>query len=114
MVPTVTLPKLRLLGFGVSCPGPVVPETVTPVPETATLIVEFEALLPSDRVAFAVPATVGIKLTLKTALWPGPKLNGRDGPVRLNPDPVSVACRRLRLLLPMLVAVTESVPLAPT
>ena len=91
VVPIVTLPKLRLLGFGVSCPDPVVAETVTPVPVTATLIVELEALLPSDKVAFDVPATVGVKVTLKTALWPGPKLNGRDGPARLNPEPVSVA-----------------------
>ena len=60
--PTCTLPKLRLVAVAVSDPG------VTPIPESGTLNVGFDALLMMDRLPEADPPVVGVKVTLKVAL----------------------------------------------
>jgi hypothetical protein len=62
LLPTCTLPKLRLLAVAVSDPG------VAPVPESGTANVGFEALLVIDRLPLADPPFVGVKVTLKLVL----------------------------------------------
>ena len=91
VVPIVTLPKLRLAGFGVNCPIPVATLTVTPVPLSDTWAGEFVALLPMESVPLAAPATAAVKVTVNFALWPGAKLIGSGGAARLKPDPINVA-----------------------
>ena len=62
LLPTCTLPKLRLIAVAVSDPG------VTPVPESGTAMVGFEALLVMDRLPLADPPVVGANFTLKLVL----------------------------------------------
>ena len=63
LLPTWTLPKLRLLAVAVSDPG------VTPDPESGTVNVGFDALLAMERLLpEADPPVVGAKVTLKAAL----------------------------------------------
>ena len=62
LLPTCTLPKLRLVAVAVSDPG------VTPVPESGTVNVGFVALLVMERFPLADPPIVGVKVTLKVAL----------------------------------------------
>ena len=62
LLPTCTLPKLRLVAVAVSDPG------VTPVPESGTVKVGFDALLVTERLPPADPPAVGVNVTLKVAL----------------------------------------------
>jgi len=62
LVPTVTLEKLRLLGFGTKVPG------ATPVPDSAMLRVGFD---PSERIVtvpLALPLDCGAKDTVNVVL----------------------------------------------
>jgi len=60
--PSVTLPKLRLVGDTVNWPAAV------PVPENATFRVEFEAFDTTDKPPLTTPALVGSKLAVKVTL----------------------------------------------
>ena len=62
LLPTCTLPKLRLVAVAVSDPG------VTPVPESGTVNMGFDALLVTARLPLADPPVVGVKVTLKLTL----------------------------------------------
>jgi hypothetical protein len=63
LLPTCTLPKLRLEAVAVSDPG------VTPEPESGTVNVGFDALLVMERLLpEADPPVVGAKVTLNAAL----------------------------------------------
>jgi hypothetical protein len=60
LLPTCTLPKLRLVAVRV--PG------VTPVPESGMPRLGFDALLVMERLPLADPPVVGVNFTLKVAL----------------------------------------------
>ena len=45
----------------------------------------------TDRIPLALPLDVGVKETLKTACCPADRLKGRLGPLRLKPNPETVA-----------------------
>ena len=62
LLPTCTLPKLRLVALAVSDPG------VTPVPDSGTFKVGFDALLVIETLPLADPPVVGVKVTLKVTL----------------------------------------------
>ena len=63
VLPTCTLPKLKLEAVAVSDPG------VTPDPESGTVKPGFDALLVMERfLPEADPPVVGAKVTLKVAL----------------------------------------------
>jgi hypothetical protein len=62
LLPTCTLPKLRLLAVAVNDPA------VIPVPESGTAIVGFEALLARERLLLANPLVVGVNVTLNVVL----------------------------------------------
>ena len=82
LFPTVTLPKLRLVGFDPKAPG------VTPVPVSGMVRVGSEALEVTVTVPVALPAAVGVNVTLKVALWPEVSVTGAVMPLRLNPVPL--------------------------
>ena len=63
-LPTVTLPKLKLVGFADSVPG------VTPVPESAMFSGELEASEIIARLPLTAPVAVGANFTEKLALCP--------------------------------------------
>lgn len=62
LLPTVTLPKLSVVGFAPKLPG------VTPVPVSGIVRVGLEALEVSETFPAALPADVGLNETVKVAL----------------------------------------------
>jgi len=81
LLPTVTLPKLRLVGFDPSAPG------VTAVPESGMVRVGFEAFDVTVRLPVALPADCGANATVKVALCPAVSVTGAVIPLRLKPVP---------------------------
>ena len=81
--PTVTLPKLRLVGFDPSVPGAI------PVPAKGTVRLGFDPLEVMVTVPLALPADAGANVTLKVALWPDVSVRGVVIPLRLNPVPLA-------------------------
>jgi hypothetical protein len=106
--PTVTLPKLRLVGETAN-----VPEAV-PVPESA-IPGEFAAFDATDRLPLAVPALVGVNVTLKVTLWPDVRLMGKLlNPLVENDAPVKFTCEIATVDPPVLVSVSDKLVLLPT
>jgi hypothetical protein len=60
--PTVTLPKLRLMGDTANVPAAV------PDPESAILSVELDAFDTTDRLPLTAPALVGVKVAVNVTL----------------------------------------------
>ena len=77
MLPTVTLPKLRLVGFDLSVPG------ATPVPDSGVVRVGLDALEVRVTLPLTLPVDAGVNLTVKVALWPGVSVTGAVIPLRL-------------------------------
>jgi hypothetical protein len=108
LLPTVTLPKLRLAGFDPSTPG------ATPVPDNAIVSVGFEAFELIVTVPLALPVDSGVNVTLKVALWPPASVAGVMIPLRLNPVPLMPTCEIVTLEPPALVTVSDRDLLLPT
>ncbi len=109
MAPTVTFPKLTVLGAALSrkvC--------ATPVPDSVTVAGELVAVLTTETLPEALPVTVGAKLAVKLVLWPAVSVRGSESPLMLNPVPVAVACEIVTLPVPLLVSVTVWLLLLPT
>jgi hypothetical protein len=83
LLPTVTLPKLRLVGFGVNVPA------ATPVPVSGMVRVGFEAFEPIVTLPLASAAVVGVNVTLNVVLAPAARVTGVVSPLRLNPVPLT-------------------------
>jgi hypothetical protein len=79
LVPTLTLLKFQLAGFGVSCAIGV----TTPVPVKGKLVGEPEAVLTTETLPLTLPAAVGAKTTLNAELERAANVNGRVSPVTL-------------------------------
>ena len=62
LLPTCTLPKARLVGFGVSVP------CVTPVPESGMLKLGFEPVEVMLTLPVAAPLVLGLKSTVNDVL----------------------------------------------
>ena len=56
----------------------------TPVPDTASEVGEFVALLVNDRFPELVPLAWGVNVTVTVALWPAFNVTGSDKPPSLN------------------------------
>ena len=82
VLPTFTLPKLRLVGLAANAPG------VTPVPETGIVNVEFVAVEVRVRLPLMAPDAVGINETVKVALCPPLSVKGGAIPLTVKPAPV--------------------------
>ena len=83
LLPTVTPPKLRLVGFAPSVPG------VTPVPDNGMLNVGFDALDVIVTLPLTLPAAEGANETEKVALCPAVSVTGVVMPLKLNPLPLT-------------------------
>lgn len=75
LLPTFTLPKLRLVGFEPSAPA------ATPVPDRDAVVDGVEALLVTVSVALKVAAAFGVNVILKVALCPLASVTGNVGEV---------------------------------
>jgi hypothetical protein len=82
LFPTVTLPKLRLVGVDPSAPA------LTPVPVRGMVRVGLEALEVMVTVPVALPAAVGVNVALKAALWPEASVTGAVMPLIVKPVPL--------------------------
>jgi len=109
LLPTFTFPKLKLLGPAASWLV-----AVTPVPLSAMLVGELEALLISERFPVAPLAAEGAKLTVNAADLPGATVSGRLSPLKLKPLPETAACEIIRLAVPEFAKVIVCVFLVPT
>lgn len=68
--PTVTFPKLRLVGETANVPAAV------PVPESAILSGESDAFDTTARVPLTAPGLVGAKIAVNVTLWFGVRVMG--------------------------------------
>ena len=82
MLPTVTLPKLRLEGLEPSAPG------ATPVADSGVVKVGFDAVEVTVMLPLTLPAAAGVNLTVKLALCPDVSVIGTVTPLTLNPVPL--------------------------
>jgi len=73
---------------------------------------EFAAVLTTDAVPVALPATVGVNATPKLADCPADNVTSGAEPLRLNPVPATLTWEMLTAELPVLVSVTLCVALA--
>jgi hypothetical protein len=109
LVPTNTLPKLRLVGLAESCSV-----VAMPVPLKVRVDKELAALVTTVMLPVTLPALVGANTTLICTLWPGARFWGTvKGPV-LNPGPETPTCEIVTLPLPVFVHVTVWVVRLPT
>ncbi len=106
--PTLTLPKLRLVGL-----APSRKVGTTPVPLRAMARGEPGALLTSDTEPVTLPAAVGVNPALNVALAPAAIVCGTLRPVMLKPVPVTVACEIVALAVPVLFKVIVCEALFP-
>jgi len=81
LLPTLTVPKLKVAGLTASCPA------LIPVPAKDTDRLGLFALLVTVTLPVSLPAPGGVKLTLTLTLCPGDRLIGREKPLTLNPVP---------------------------
>ena len=70
LLPTFTLPKLRLVGFDPSAPGEI------PVPVNAMVNVGFAAFDVMVTVPLTAPLVWGAKVTVKVVLWEALSVSG--------------------------------------
>src|SRR5712671_729985 len=84
LLPTSTLPKLKLEGLAVSVP-------CTPVPLNAIAAGDPGALLLMEMLPEALPVDAGKNCAVKEMLEPALIVCGKVKPVRLNPVPEAVA-----------------------
>jgi hypothetical protein len=101
VLPTFSFPKLKLVGLSDN-----VKLDVVPLPLTGTTRGESVALLTIVRPPLEFPAVVGANFTVKFDVADAASVMGRDIPLRVNPDPVSVPCEIVRLALPVFLSCT--------
>jgi hypothetical protein len=106
--PTLTLPKLRLVGETASVPASV------PVPDSAMLSGEFDALDTTDKLPLAAPALVGIKVAVNVTLWFAVSVSGKVNPLIEKTAPVIFACEMVTDDPPVLVSFSDKFVLLPT
>jgi hypothetical protein len=107
LLPTVTLPKLRLVGFAPSAPG------ATPVPDKGIIRVGLDAFEVIVTLPETLPADAGVKVTVNVVLCPAVSVTGVVIPLRANPAPLIVAEEIVTLEPPVLIIVPESDCLFP-
>ena len=106
--PTVTLPKLRLVGDTANVPAAV------PVPESAILSGELDAFDTTDRLPLTALALVGVKVAVNVTLWFEVSVSGKVNPLTEKTAPVTFACVMVTDVPPVLVSVSDKFALLPT
>jgi hypothetical protein len=107
--PTVTFPKLRLVGETANVPAAI------PVPENPILSGESDAFDTTDKLPVSAPALVGAKVAVNVMLWFGVRLMGNSfNPLIEKPAPLTFACEIETVEPPVLVSVSDKLALLPT
>ncbi len=108
LLPALTLPKLKLVGFAAStCVA------AKPVPLRAIAVGEPRAFVLSEMPPETPPEEVGAKTALNVALLPA-EIVCAERPVILNPVPVALSCEIVRFALPVFFSVIVCELLLPT
>jgi hypothetical protein len=102
LLPTVTLPRARLVGFDPNAPG------ATPVPDSGMVRLGLEAFEVIVILPLRLAADAGVSVTVKVALCPAVSVTGAVIPLRLNPVPLIPTCEIVTLEPPVLVIVSDS------
>ena len=82
LLPTVTLPKLRVVGLDPTAPGAI------PVPDNGMARLGLEAFEVIVTLPLTIPVDAGVNVTVNVALWPAANVTGAVIPVRLYPVPL--------------------------
>ena len=82
---------------------------MTPVPESPTVRVEFDALEVTIKLPLTLPLDFGENVTLKLMLCPALRVTGKLKLLAPNPEPVICAPEMVTLAVPELVRVSERV-----
>lgn len=82
LLPTVTLPKPRLVGFDPNAPG------ATPVPDSGMFSVGLDAFEVIVILPLRLEADAGVSETVKLALCPALSVTGAVIPLKLKPVPL--------------------------
>ena len=106
LLPTARLPKLTAVGFALRC-------GCVPTPTSATVKVEFDALLVMVADPVALPVVVGANAAEKVVVWPAFSVIGFS-PLMLKPVPDAAPCEIAIALAPEFVSVTVWLALLPT
>jgi hypothetical protein len=106
--PSVTLPKLRLVGETAKVPAAV------PVPARAMVSGELEAFETTDKLPLTALALVGVKVAVKVTLWLVVSVTGKVNPLMEKTAPVTFACVTVTDDPPVLVSVSDKLVLLPT
>ena len=109
VVPTVSLPKLTVVGLIVSCPA-----WGAPVPLRAMAVGEVGALLTNERLPDTLPDVVGAKLTVMAPDPPAAMLMGREMPTVPKLAPVTFIAVTESAALPVFEMVNDCFPVLPT
>src|SRR5439155_822090 len=107
LLPSITVPKLKLEGLAPSVPG------VTPDPLNGTLRVGFEASLVMATFPLTDPLACGANCTLNVFDCPADKVVGKLKPLNVYPLPLALAWLIVTLVPPEFVRVAESVCVVP-
>jgi hypothetical protein len=107
LLPTLTLPKFKLVGMMLHC-------NCVPVPLNAIVMGEPGASLTIEMLPLALPAEDGVKLAEKPMLWPTLSVIGVAKPAMAKPVPEALADEIVILAVAELVRVIGCNPLLPT
>lgn len=99
LLPTVTVPKLRLVGLPLSAPA------VTPVADKPTVSGEFDASETMVTLPLTEPEVCGVKVTLNVVLCELASVSGVAIPLNWNPVPLIETCEISTLAEPLLLRV---------
>lgn len=102
LLPSVTVPTLRVEGDTLS-----VPTAAVPVPDKETDNVGLEAFEVTVTLPVVAPEVVGANLTVNVALWPAVNVNDELIPLRVNPVPLIETFETETLEPPVFVIVLE-------
>lgn len=103
LLPTFTVPKLKVVGLMASCPE------LAPVPTRGTEMLGLFALLDTAILPLSVPLAGGVKLALKVTLCPAGRLIGMLTPLTLKPVPDAATCETWTAVVWLLVKVKGDV-----
>jgi hypothetical protein len=106
--PTATLPKFNVAGLTVNWAF-----VDVPVPVSCATVEEGFPLLVKVSAALALPAELGLKVTVNDSLWPDGMVTGNDKPLKLNCELLLLALVMV-MFAPVAVRVPVAVPLLPT
>ena len=104
MLPTGTLEKSRVESLVLNAPTVAVPA------KRGIVSPPLESSVTRERAPVAADAPdLGVKVTLKAALWPAAKVIGRLNPLTAKPDPETLARATVTLELPWLLSTADKV-----